>query len=134
MTDLFTNELEWVTIKDLCKDCGKLPLTSSKRRNPWCRPQRLVIVSANSIFWLLAYEFFLYQSGLQGDYCGTCLLALSKWLLRRTKGLGNRAPTWYLPSLPAVFLTSTSWPLYCYPAAQEVLSPCFQCSQYRNLC
>ncbi len=122
-------------IEDLHKACGALPLKPNRRCSPWRRPQRLVIASANSTFWLSALESSLYQSGLRGDCRGACLLALSGWLSEYMEGLGSGAPARCLPSPPVVpALTSASWPLCVYLAAQEVSFSYLQCSQCRDLC
>ncbi len=121
-------------IENLCRACGKLPLKPSKRRSPWRRLWRLIIVSASSTFWLSTRESFLCQSGLQEGCRDAYLSTLSEWLLERTEGLGNRAPAQCLPSPPAVLLTSTLW-LFCYhSAAQGASFSCFQCWEYRDLC
>ncbi len=120
-------------IKVLCRACGELPLKPSKRHSPWRRPQHLIAASASSTFWLLARKSSLCQNGLLEGRRGACLSAFSEWLLGRMEGLGNGAPTWCLPSPPAVLLTSTLWPLYYHPATQEASFSYLQCWQCRDL-
>ncbi len=119
--------------EDLCMAFGKLPLKLSRCRSPWHRPQHLVIALTRSIFWLSAPKSSLCWNGLQRDCCGACLSALSGWLLERMEGLSNGALTRCLPSLLAVLLTSTAWPLCNHSAAQGASFSCLQCWQCRDL-
>ena len=135
MTGLSTNELRQVKMEGLCTAYSKLPLQSNKHRSPWRRLQRLIVVLANSTFWLSASESSLCQSGLQEDRDGACLSALSRWLLEYTKGHGSGAPAWCLLNpLVIPILTSILWSSYHHLAAQEVSFLCLQYSQYRDFC
>lgn len=112
----------------------KLSLKLNTDCSLWRRYQCFFIMLANSIFWWLALEFFLYQNNLQADCHSTFLSILSKPILGYIKDLDNKASSGYFLSPPEVFLILNFW-LFChYSITEKVLFSYPWYSQYKDFC